>query len=434
MTYSEALDYIHSVCWKGSLPGLERISELCALLGHPEDSLKFIHIAGTNGKGSTASMIFSVLTEQGYRVGLYTSPFVEKFNERIIFRGDEISDDDLAHDTEYVKQFADTMEDSPTEFELITAIAFVYFKRMKCDFVVLECGLGGRLDSTNVIKTPVISIITGIDLDHTAIIGDTTAKIAAEKAGIIKNGVPVVFGEGDFDAERVIREKADEKSSEYVRTDFSKICNIRTELGGTTFDFGERRNIKISLCGLYQIRNAATVLTSVDVMRKNGIAISEEAVNRGLISAKWKARFETLISDPLVVYDGAHNLQGTKAAVENISHYLLPLTNDGKIILLMGVMADKNHIDMIRTLSPYVKKVFSITPDNVRSFDSAGIEREFRLFGVDAQSFDTITEGVRGAMDCAKRENRPLVCLGSLYMYADVKRAVFEYSAQKQEI
>lgn len=434
MTYSEALDYIHSVCWKGSRPGLERISELCALLGHPEDSLKFIHVAGTNGKGSTSSMLSSILTAQGYRVGLYTSPFVERFNERIMFRGEDIPDDDLARDTEYVKKFADTMEDSPTEFELITAIAFVYFKRMNCDFVVLECGLGGRLDSTNVIKTPVISLITGIDLDHTAILGDTTAEIAAEKAGIIKSGVPVVFGEGDDDAESVIREKADEMGSQYVRTEFSQIGNIRTEIGGTIFDFGERRNVKISLRGLYQTRNAATVLTTVDVMRKNGIAISDEALVRGLVSAEWKARFETLVSDPLVIYDGAHNLQGIKAAVENISHYLSPLTDDGKIILLMGVMADKDHLDMIGTLSPYVKTVYSVTPDNARSLDSTGVKREFRSFGVDAHSSETINEGVRAAMDCAKHENRPLVCLGSLYMYADVKHAVLEYSEQKQEI
>lgn len=434
MTYSEAIDYIHSVCWKGSRPGLERISKLCDLLEHPEDSLKFIHVAGTNGKGSTSTMISSILTAQGYRVGLYTSPFVEIFNERIMFCGEHISDDDLATDTEYVKQFADTMEDSPTEFELITAIAFVYFKRMKCDFVVLECGLGGRLDSTNVIKTPVISIITGIDIDHTAILGNSTSEIAAEKAGIIKKGVPVVFGEGDSDVERVIREKADEMCSQYVRTDFSQIRCIRTELCGTTFDFGKRRNVKIGLRGLYQTRNAATVLTAVDMMRKNGITISDESIVRGLHSAEWKARFETLVSDPLVIYDGAHNLQGINAAVENISHYLSPLTDDGKIILLMGVMADKEHIDMIGTLSPYVKTVFSVTPDNARSLDSTDVEREFQAFGVDAQSFGTITYGVRAAMDCARHESRPLVCLGSLYMYADVKHAVLEYSAQKQEI
>ncbi|MBE6541975.1 MAG: bifunctional folylpolyglutamate synthase/dihydrofolate synthase, partial [Ruminococcaceae bacterium] len=309
MTYSEALEYIHSVSWKGSRPGLERISELCTLLGHPEDSLKFIHIAGTNGKGSTSAMIASILSESGYRVGLYTSPFIEEFNERIMLCGENISNEDLARDTEYVKQFADKMEDSPTEFELITAIAFVYYKRKGCDYVVLECGLGGRLDSTNVINTSVLSVITGIDLDHTAILGDTTEKIASEKAGIIKKGVPVIFGEGDGDAECVIRTAAENMGSEYIRTDFSKISSIKTSLTGTEFYF-DGKLIKINLRGIYQTRNAATVITAVNALREHGIKISDEAVEMGLKKAEWKARFETLSDFPLVIYDGAHNLQG----------------------------------------------------------------------------------------------------------------------------
>ena len=196
MTYDEALEYIHSVCWKGSRPGLSRITELTGLLGNPQDSLRFIHVAGTNGKGSVSAMTAGVLSAAGYKTGLFTSPFIVRFNERMQIDGHDISDEELAQITEYVRPYADSMADSPTEFELITAIAFVYFKRNNCDYVVLEVGMGGRLDSTNIIKAPsvAVSVITGIAMDHTAFLGDTPEKIAAEKAGIIKEGVPVVFG------------------------------------------------------------------------------------------------------------------------------------------------------------------------------------------------------------------------------------------------
>lgn len=423
MTYEEALRYIHSVDWKGSRPGLERISILTERLGHPEDSLRFIHIAGTNGKGSTSAMLASILKSAGYRVGLYTSPYVERFNERIVYDGEPISDDDLARDTETVKAAAEGMEDAPTEFELITAVAFVYYRRMGCDYVVLECGLGGRWDATNVIHTSVLSVITGIALDHCAILGDTTAKIAAEKAGIIKPGVPVLFGEGDDDAEEVIRKTAEARGSLYTRTDFSKISEIRPTLDGTTFCFGER-TVKIALPGLYQTRNTATVLTAVDLLRAEGVDLPEDAVTQGLAAARWKARFEILARDPLVIYDGAHNPQGIEGAVENIRAILSPRTSDGRVTLLMGVMADKEHERMIGMLAPLASHVTTVTPANARSLDAAEVAREFRDRGVEAVSYACLEDGVRAAIEIARREGRPLVCLGSLYMYADVKRAV----------
>ena len=423
MTYEEALEYIHSVSWTGCRPGLDRITELCEKMGNPQDSLRFIHIAGTNGKGSTASMLTSILRKAGYRVGTFTSPFVEFFNERIMLDGENIPNGDLAEITEYVKQFADTMADAPTEFETITAIGLEYYKRRKCDIVVFECGLGGRYDSTNVINTPVVSIITGIDLDHTALLGDTTAKIAWEKAGIIKKGVPVIFGEGDDAAEAVIRAEAEEKGAEFIRTDYSRVTNVSSDLGGTEFDFDDRK-YKLSLLGLYQTRNAANVLTAVDVLRENGFAVSEESVAEGLLDARWSARFEILSREPLVMYDGAHNPQGIASAVKNIEHYLSPLGEDGRIALLMGVMADKDHRKMTEMLAPYAKTVFAVTPSNSRSLDSAAVEQEFEECGVDGRAFPTIEEGAAGAVGFARERKIPLLCLGSLYMYADVKRAV----------
>ena len=423
MTYGEALEYIHSISWTWCKPGLERITELCEKLGNPQDSLRFIHIAGTNGKGSTASMTASILGKAGYSVGLFTSPYVDTFNERIRLNGENISDGDLAEVTEYVKQYADTMVDKPTEFELITAIGLEYYKRKKCDYVVFECGLGGMFDSTNVIKNSAVSVITGIDLDHTALLGDTTAKIAWEKAGIIKEGVPVIFGEGDESAADVIKAEAKAKSSRFIRTDYSRVTNVKSDLGGTSFVF-DGEEYRINLLGLYQMHNAATVLTAVEVLRESGAAIPEEAVRDGLASARWNARFEVLSEHPLVVYDGAHNPQGIAGAVENIRHYLAPLTEDGRIALLMGVMADKDHGKMIEMLAPYAKSVFAVTPQNARSLDSAAVEREFEEHGALGRAFGTIDEGVGAAVAYARDNGVPLLCLGSLYMYADVKKSV----------
>ena len=423
MTYEEALEYIHSVSWTGCRPGLDRITELCEKMGNPQDSLRFIHIAGTNGKGSTASMLTSILRKAGYRVGTFTSPFVEFFNERIMLDGENISDGDLAEITEYVKQFADTMADAPTEFETITAIGLEYYKRRNCDIVVFECGLGGRYDSTNVINTPVVSIITGIDLDHTALLGDTTAKIAWEKAGIIKNGVPVIFGEGDGDAEAVIRAEAEARDAKFIRTDFSRVTNVSSDLCGTEFCFDERK-YKLNLLGLYQTRNAANVLTAVDVLRENGFAVSEESVAEGLLEARWSARFEILSREPLVIYDGAHNPQGIAGAVKNIEHYLAPLGEDGRIALLMGVMADKNYSEMVEMLAPYVRKVFTVLPSNKRSLGENSLLDEFKSHNVDGNAYSDIEKGVREAAVFAKENRLPMICLGSLYLYGDVKNAL----------
>ena len=387
MNINETLSYIHSVSWMGSRPGLSRITELCEKLGNPERSLKFIHVGGTNGKGSICRMLSCILEKAGYRVGLYTSPFVERFNERIMLNNTDIPDEDLASVTEYVKQSADTMEDAPTEFELITAIAFEYYRRVNCDYVVLEVGL------------------------------------AAEKAGIIKPGCPVLFGEGDDDAEEVIRRTAEERGSAYRRTDFSAIADVTSDLTGTSFTF-RGRPVKINLHGLYQTRNTATVLTACDLLRDAGLVLPEEAVDAGLDAARWMARFEILTGSPLVIYDGAHNPQGIAGAVENVRHYLTGRSADGKVLFLMGVMADKDYDKMIGMLAPLASSVYCVTPPNSRSLPAEGVAAEYESFGVPANAFDSLTDGVNAACVAARAEGRPLVCLGSLYMYADVKHAV----------
>ncbi len=415
MTYEEALEYIHGISWTFCKPGLERISELCERLGNPERSLKFIHVAGTNGKGSFCSMTDSVLRKAGYKVGLYTSPYVLEFNERMRVDGKNISNDTLAEITEYVRPIADAMKDKPTEFELITAIAFEFFKREGCDVVVLEAGMGGRLDSTNVIRNPLLSVITGIALDHTAFLGDTVEKIAAEKAGIIKDGSPVLFG-GDPVPRAVISEIAKERGSELFTPDYTLIEGLSASLSGSRFSYKTHRGIMISLLGLYQPKNAALVLEAVDILRARGMDIPEEAVLSGLADASWNARFEIIKKEPLVIFDGAHNPQGITSAVESIAHYF----RGSKVIVLTGVLSDKDYRFIAKKLSEVADRAFTITPDNPRALSAeeyAGILDEN---GVLATPMSSISEALSAAVAEAKSSGKPLVCLGSLYTYGDV--------------
>ncbi len=438
MTYEEALEYIHSVCWQKCAPGLARIAELLEKLGNPQKSLRFIHVAGTNGKGSTSAMTASVLRAAGYRVGLYTSPFIVRFNERMQIDGGQIPDGELAEITEYVKPFADGMEDVPTEFELITAIAFVYFARHKCDYVVLEAGMGGRLDSTNIIEAEnvAVSVITGIAMDHTAFLGDTAEKIAAEKAGIIKKGVPVVFGgahtpvgakedcEVDHKAcAAVIKAKAEEMGSPYFESHPELVSDLRADIFGSSFDFGEYEGFYIPLAGVYQPYNAATVFAVLEILASQGVKLTEKAVKDGLAAVKWPGRFEILCREPLVISDGGHNPEGIDAAVESAKIYF----GGKKIQLLSGVMADKDYAHMVKRMSEVACRAFTVRPDNSRALAAGAFAEVFEQDGVPAEGFATVKDAVFAAMDKGLESGKPTLCLGSLYMYGEVKAAVEEY-------
>ncbi len=434
MTYEQALAYIHSTTWKGSRPGLERTRELCNRLGNPQNSLRFIHVAGTNGKGSTSAMLASILRSAGYRVGLYTSPFILRFNERMQIDGHDIPDGELAEITAHVRPCADAMSDTPTEFELITAIALVYFARHGCDFVVFEVGMGGRLDSTNIIppETVALSVITGIAMDHTAFLGDTPEKIAAEKAGIIKSGVPVIFGgvhpragEVDIPADAcacaaVIRARADAVGAPYAETDHARLTVHSCDLFGASLDFGAYRALSIPLSGLYQPHNAATVLTAVDALIAQGVVIPETAVRDGLAAVRWPGRFEILCREPLVIADGGHNPEGIDAAVASVARYF----GSRKVYLLTGVMADKDYTHMITRMGTVSRRAFCVRPANDRALDPARYAEAFRAAGIPAQGYATVVEGVRAGVESARRDGVPLVCLGSLYMYGEVRAAV----------
>ncbi len=419
MTYTEALEYIHSICWLGSRPGLERITELCDKMDNIQDKLKFIHIAGTNGKGSTSSMLTRILVNEGYRVGTFTSPYVYRFNERMAVNGEPIPNDDLARIIEIIKPLAESMQDPPTEFELITAAGFLYFYEQKCDIVVLECGMGGRLDSTNIIKKPLLSVITGIALDHTAFLGDTVEKIAVEKAGIIKDHSPVIYGSMPEGCEKIIKVKAPDA----VACDYSRLSNLSLSLEGASFDVeGYNERFKLKLVGGYQPRNAMLAITCAEKL-----GIDKTSIFKGICETTWPARFEILCSEPTVIYDGGHNPQGVDAAVDTVKELF-----EGKINVLSGVMADKDYDYIASRIALVADKVYCVTPDNTRSLPAQEYAEAFKRQGVTASFFDSMNEAVTAAYNDSKKEKRPLLGLGSLYMYKEFVDAINNINSTKK--
>ncbi len=417
MTYQEALAYIHSVSWRGSMPGLSRIQELCARMGNPERGLRFIHIAGTNGKGSTAAYLSSVLRAAGYRTGAFTSPYVKTFNERISIDGRPVSNALLAAATESVRHFADEMQDPPTEFELITAIGFECFRRRQCEFVVLEVGLGGRYDSTNVIEAPLLSVITGIALDHTQLLGATLDKIAFEKAGIIKEGRPVCLGVLPPEARAVILREAREKHAPFCEVRESALRVKALDLDHLCIDYGDCIDLESRLIGLYQPRNIALVCEAVRMLEAEGVPVGTDALHAGIRAAQWHARFEVLQREPPVIFDGGHNPDGVRAAVETAKRLF-----SGKINVLTGILADKDYETMADSIAEIAGQVFTVTPDNPRALSAEALAEVFIRRSIPARPCGGIGEGVRAARRFSRRAQRPLLILGSLYMYKDVYR------------
>ena len=422
MTYDESIEYIHGVSSAFCKPGLERISALCEALGNPQDDLKFIHVGGTNGKGSVCSMLASVLMASGLKVGLYTSPYIVEFGERIRINGENIPKETLISIVEEIKPISEAMTDKPTEFELITAIAFLYYKREGVDVVVLEVGLGGRLDSTNIIKSPLVSIVTGISLDHTAILGDTIEAIASEKAGIIKHGSRVISGCRDKSADKVISAVAQDREARFTAVDYSLLKVEESTLGGTTFSYKNYTDMEIKLLGSYQPRNASIVLECVSTLRELGYELSDEVVRKGLHDAKWRARFEVISEYPRVIFDGAHNPEGIEAATESIKTYLSGET----VYLLSGVLRDKDYMRIAATVSEVVKRAYTITPLNPRALSADEYSEVLQGFGVEAITVGEIEPAVRRAVSDARRDGATLVCLGSLYTYGDVIKYINE--------
>lgn len=419
MNAEQAIAYIHSVCWKGSIPGLGRTQELLEKMGNPEKKLKFVHIAGTNGKGSTAAMTASILRKAGYQTGLYTSPYIYRFHERIQVDGVEISDGDLTEITEYVKPLADSMAQSPTEFELVCCIAFEYFYRKKCEIVVLEVGMGGAWDATNVIEVPEVAVITNIGLDHTEYLGDTVEKIAETKSGIFKpHGHGVVY-RSTPSVEAVYERVCAERDVSLRKADFEGLVLKAHTLEGQVFDCGSRKNLVLPLLGDHQLHNASVVLSIADTLIGEGWKISEQNIYDGIRDVRWPGRFDIVCRKPLFIIDGGHNPQCIEALVKNIRDYLA----GKKVIALTGVLADKDYADMYKPVMPLVDRFVCITPPNPRKLEAAQLAQYLQQAGAQAQASESILDGVKKAMELAG-EDGVVLCFGSLYSIGGIRDAL----------
>ena len=419
MNAEQAIAYIHSVCWKGSIPGLGRTQELLKKMGNPEKKLKFVHIAGTNGKGSTAAMTASILSKAGYRTGLYTSPYIYRFHERIQVDGVEISDEDLTEITEYVKPLADSMAQSPTEFELVCCIAFEYFYRKKCDIVVLEVGMGGAWDATNVIEVPEVAVITNIGLDHTEYLGDTVEKIAETKSGIFKPHGHAVVYRSTPSVEAVYERVCAERDVSLRKADFDGLVLKAHTLEGQVFDCGSRKNLVLPLLGDHQLHNASVVLSIADTLIGEGWKIFEQNIYDGIRDVRWPGRFDIVCRKPLFIIDGGHNPQCIEALVKNIRDYLA----GKKVIALTGVLADKDYADMYKPVMPLVDRFVCITPPNPRKLEAEQLARYLRQAGAQAQASESILDGVKKTMDLAG-EDGVVLCFGSLYSIGGIRDAL----------
>ena len=419
MTGQEAIAYIHSFQWEKHAPGLKRIRELLHALGDPQKDLKFVHVAGTNGKGSTCAMLDSVLRTAGYRVGLNTSPYIMTFHERIRVNGEMISDEALADLTERVRPAAEGMREHPTEFELITAIAMLYFKEQQCDLVVLEVGLGGALDASNVIDVPEVAVIAAMGMDHVALLGPTLTDIAKEKAGVIKRGGAVVSYGNCPEADAVLRQRCAEMGAHLNEVDFSVLSHVKLDLTGAEFSFGVRSGLCIPLAGAYQVRNAVLAITALEVLREKGWQISEEALRTGLAQAQWAGRFEVLSQKPVFLLDGAHNAHGMRAAVESLKA-LLP---EQKLVFVLGMLADKDTEEMLEPLIPLVQKAFAVRPESPRAMEAQELAALLERRGIPATACGSVEEAVAAAV-AAAGEPGAVCALGSLYMSGSVRRAM----------
>ena len=415
MTINEALEFIHSVSWLGSVPGLERIRELLHRIGDPQKRVPVVHIAGTNGKGSAAASLASVLTTAGYVTGLCTSPYIFRFNERMQCCGHEITNEELCAITEFIKPHAEAMAHPPTEFELVCAITFEYFARKHCDLAVVEVGMGGRLDATNVVEDPLCAVIMNIGLDHTRELGSTVEAIAAEKAGIIKPGCDVVLYAQKPSVMDVIRARCRQENCPLFITEPNALKVLPGGIGRLDFIYRDKQ-WSTPLLGAHQAKNAAVVLETVERLRTKGYVIPKEAVHRGLETVRWPARFEIIAEKPWFVVDGGHNPQCAETVADNIHRYFPNM----HVVLLTGVLADKDYNSLTDILAPTADCFVTVTPDCPRALPAKDYARHLEKYGKPVSACGSIPEGVAKARALAGKDG-VVVAVGSLYMAGPIR-------------
>ena len=427
---NEAIEKIHEFQRFGSILGLERMTSLLNELGNPQEELKVIHVAGTNGKGSICKYIYSILKEGGYKVGLYTSPFLEIFNERIELDGQYISDSDLALYTDRVMKAVNKItergEQSPTEFEVITAIAFLYFKEKGTDYVVLEVGLGGRGDSTNVCKVPLATVIASISYDHTDRLGKTLTEIAGEKAGIIKEGCPVITSAESDEALTVIEETAAKKSAMYFETRNIPYTIKKSSLNGYEFDTiiqgVEFNDVEISMVGEHQIKNAIAALATLATIEERGqVVLKREDVYAGIKKAKMIGRLEVMRQEkgkPTVIIDGAHNPDGAK----NLANAIETFCGGKKTLMVTGMLADKETDKIIKEFLRITHTFIATEPLNPRKMDCRELKKQIESFGGRCDAIMDYSEACKEGLKTAEGENYDvLLFAGSLYLIGAIR-------------
>ena len=430
----DPIAYLENPAWRVSKLGLDRIAELMERLSRPERTYRIVHVAGTNGKGSTAAFVSSVLQHAGNKVGLFTSPTIGDYASSILVNGEPIPPEDLCAVTRAVREAAEAMDDHPTEFELACAVSFLWFERARCDVAVIEVGLGGALDSTNVIEAPELCLFARIALDHTGVLGATLGEIASEKAGIVKRGASVVSWPQEPEAMQAI-ERAAEAYGASVRTpDFGELSVSSVELSkdGTSgiqrFRYRGYDNLSIGLLGSYQPYNAALAIEAIEALRERGWAISDEALRCGLAEATWHGRFEIAAVNPTFVIDGGHNPQGARALADSLKR-VFP---GRKAVFVIGVLADKDYPEMLEELLPLGSAFIVIEPPNLRALPAEKLARAIRwtgqdLLGCSACTNPYIAEDIPDAVAKAREIAGPdgLVCAcGSLYSIAEIERAL----------
>ena len=424
MKYQEAMKYITEVGNFGSNYGLERTYKLLELLDNPQDKLKIIHVAGTNGKGSTTAMITSMLKGCGYKVGMYTSPFLEEFEERIQINGENIPKEKLAQLITKIKYAVDKVIEEgynhPTEFEIITVLMFLYFATEEVDFAVVEVGLGGRLDSTNVI-TPILSVITSISFDHTNLLGNTLEEIATEKAGIIKSCIPTVIYPQEEMAERVISSKCQELDSKLykINKEDAKLINIIKEdkiYQQVKVKLDDEYDVKLPLLGEHQILNLAVALKALEVIKDKAPKLNMESIVKSIATVRWNGRLEIMSNSPYVVIDGAHNIQGITQLDKNIKKYF----EYKDMYLILGILADKDVEDMVKVITPKAKKVFTVTPNSMRAETAEELMNEVKKYNESCEAYNDYKNAFEDALKLCKKDDLLLIS-GSLYMIGEMR-------------
>lgn len=427
MNYNEAMEYIENTAKFGMNLGLERILKILEYLDNPQDKIKCIHVGGTNGKGSTTAMISSILIEEGYKVGMYTSPYLEEFEERIQVNGENIKKQELASIVTEIKSAISKVDvikfGAPTQFEIITALMFYYFAKEEVDYAVVEVGLGGRLDATNVIN-PVLVVLTSISLDHMNILGNTLKEIASEKVEIIKKDCTVISYPQQEETLNVIRSKCEELNNKLIVVKKEDIRQVVIDKSNFTQKItadilNETYSVELSLIGEHQILNCIVCLNAIKQLKNKGVIIKDSSINRGLSNVKWIGRMEVLKKNPLVVIDGAHNIDGIGKLRISVDKYL----NYNRLILIVGILGDKEVSKMLNVITDKASYVIVTEPHNYRAESSSVLYEKVKEKGIECFDIEDYEEAYKKALSLGNDDDLILVC-GSLYMIGDMRKII----------